>query len=249
MRSGQPHGGGRACGGVGSPFHGAGSREAGGLDRAGGSRADGHWPPVPRLWPGETVVIAASGPSQNEADLQHVQGKARLIVVNRTYELAPWADLLYACDFQWWGENPKAAEFAGLKVTATARELAKRPWLKRVPYEEGAGSSAEVPGLSLDPTRIHTGGNSGYQALNLAVLLGASRILLTGYDMGAGSALHWHEDHRRPLSNPPKSSFPHWRRRFGTTLPDLRRAGVEVINCSRETALECFPRARLEDVI
>lgn len=170
-------------------------------------------------------------------------------MVNRTYQLAPWADLLYACDFQWWDQHPEAAEFAGLKVTATARGLERRPWLKRIPYEPGSGSSHTVGGLSLDPMRIHTGGNGGYQALNLAVLLGASRVLLTGYDMGAGKALHWHEDHRPPLSNPPKSSFPLWRKRFETTLPDLARAGVEVLNCSIETALTCFPRARLEDVI
>lgn len=93
---------------------------------------------------------------------------------------------------------------------------------------------------------IRTGGNSGYQALNLAVLLGASRIILLGYDM-RGS--HWHGDHPKRLANPKESDFAAWRARFATTLPDLARAGVEVLNCSRDTALECFARARLEDVI
>lgn len=246
MHGRRSHRRGGDCGGLGRPFHAAG---AGRTDHDGDGDADRPWPPVPRLWGGEIVVIAASGPSQRASALEHVKGKARLIVVNRTYELAPWADLLYACDFQWWDQNPEAAAFAGLKVTATARGLERRPWLQRVPYETGNGSSHAVPGLSLDPMRIHTGGNGGYQALNLAVLLGASRVLLTGYDMGAGKALHWHADHPKPLSNPPKSSFPLWRKHFETTLPDLRRAGVEVVNCSVETALTCFPRARLEDMI
>ncbi|HCZ48509.1 MAG TPA: hypothetical protein DCZ11_05850, partial [Gammaproteobacteria bacterium] len=55
------------------------------------------------------------------------------------------------------------------------------------------------PGLSASPLRIHQGGNSGYQALNLAVLLGAERVILLGYDMHGG---HWHGRHGGRLNNP-----------------------------------------------
>src|ERR1039458_2314613 len=37
-------------------------------------------------------------------------------------------------------------------------------------------------GLSLDPKQIVTGSNSGYQALNIAVLAGAKTIILIGFD-------------------------------------------------------------------
>ena len=43
--------------------------------------------------------------------------------------------------------------------------------------------SVAQPGLSRTQGVIHQGKNSGYQALNLAYLLGAKRILLLGYDM------------------------------------------------------------------
>lgn len=104
--------------------------------------------------------------------------------------------------------------------------------------------SVPEPGLSLDPLRIHQGGNSGYQALNLAVLLGCARVLLVGYDMKGD---HWHPPHE--AVNPGECEFARWRVNFETTIPDLERAGVEVLNCTPGSALECFPRANLEDCL
>ena len=107
--------------------------------------------------------------------------------------------------------------------------------------------SVDRPGLSSDPSLIHQGGNSGYQALNLAVLLGAARILLLGYDMGGRG--HWHGNHPPGLRNPPESQLSEWAGQFHAAAADLDRLGIECINCSRETALTCFPRARIEDVL
>lgn len=102
-------------------------------------------------------------------------------------------------------------------------------------------------GLELELTgTVRTGKNSGHQALNAAVQRGAARILLLGFDMQGG---HWHGDHPSGLANPTDLMLETWRRNMATTVPDLRRAGVEVVNCSRETALTCFPRARLKDVL
>ena len=105
------------------------------------------------------------------------------------------------------------------------------------------------PGLSSDPTLLHTGGNSGYQAVNLAVLLGAKRILLLGYDMkhGPNGEKHWHEDHS--ANNPPPAQLADWVKIYATMLPDLEKAGVVVVNCTPESALDCFPKAKLEEVL
>lgn len=131
-----------------------------------------------------------------------------------------------------------------MKVTQDANIAATYDDIYRVP-------GVSEPGLSLDPLRIHFGNNSGYQALNLAVLLGAKRILLTGYDMQCGKdgKKHWHGDHPVGFNNPSVGTLKTWCRNFETTLPDLKEAGVEVINCSRETALTCFPRQLLEETL
>lgn len=114
------------------------------------------------------------------------------------------------------------------------------PGVLRVP-------SVDEPGLSLDPLRIHQGGNSGFQALNLAVLLGARRVLLLGFDLGRrGGRRHWHGDHPGDLNNPDETNFAWWRTAFAGAVPDLARAGVAVVNCTPGSALDCFPMAPLE---
>lgn len=200
---------------------------------------------VPRLWPGETVVCLASGPSLTPDDVNAVRGRARVIAINTSINLAPWADVLYACDVRWWKwayrfpkEYPGVHQFAGLKFALTA-ESAKFPGVKVL------GKSG-IDGLSTDPKSIRTGSNSGYQAINVAVLMGAARIVLLGYDMATGhhGKQHWHRDHPMKMVSP----YTQFRRAFDTLAAPLKAAGVEVINCSRETSLKCFPRQALQDV-
>jgi hypothetical protein len=103
-------------------------------------------------------------------------------------------------------------------------------------------------GMSTAAHCIHTGGNSGYAALNLIALWGPLRIILVGYDMQAsGGRLHCHRDHPPALGNPVAGGFVLWRQRFAVAAQDLRRMGIEVVNCSRQTALRCFEQADLED--
>jgi hypothetical protein len=206
----------------------------------------GEWPPVPLLWPGETVVLIAGGPSVTQAQVDYVRGKARVIVVNNAYQLAPWADLLYACDGKWW--DVYQPDFAGLKVTQDAGAQEKHGIL-RVPL---APYPACNSGLSLDPLIIHSGTNGGYQALNLSIhLAGPGKRILLGYDMkrAAKGKRHHHADHPIGMNNPDDYNFDTWREKFATTLPYLRRAQVQVLNCSADSALECFPKAELESVL
>jgi len=46
-------------------------------------------PSVPRLWPGETFVCLASGPSLTQADVDYCRGKARVIAIKDVLHLAP----------------------------------------------------------------------------------------------------------------------------------------------------------------
>ncbi len=106
-------------------------------------------------------------------------------------------------------------------------------------------------GLSFDRSVIHQGSNSGYQAINLACHLGAKRIILLGYDMqfGPEGQTHHHGDHPKGMNNPAEGLFKTWIERFATIVPDLERAGVEIINCTPDSALKCFPMAKLEEVL
>lgn len=89
-------------------------------------------------------------------------------------------------------------------------------------------------------------GNSGAGAMMLAYYAGARRIIMLGYDcQHTGGAKHWHGDHPPKLGNANRPEM--WERGFAKVAHDL--GGVEIINASRVTALSCFPRMALEDVL
>ena len=94
---------------------------------------------------------------------------------------------------------------------------------------------------------IGGGGNSGFQALNLAVRWGAARVVLTGYDY-KDPGNHWFGRHPPNFSDPPQSVMSTWIANMNRAAPEvLKRA--EVINASRDTALECFPRLPLSEAL
>lgn len=109
--------------------------------------------------------------------------------------------------------------------------------------------AVDEPGLSTKPGRIHTGLNSGYQAINLAFMWGAARIILLGYDMQRGPAgeSHHHGDHEGGLPN--LGTMAEWTRRMVELGVDLRARGVEVVNATRRTAITCFERAPIEKAL
>jgi hypothetical protein len=197
---------------------------------------------VPKLWPGATVVCIATGPSLTQADVDLVRGKARVIAVNDAYRLAPWADALYGCDAKWWKWHDGVPSFTGpkwsLEHSAWRGIDVKYPDVQRLRNTGPAG-------LEHDPTGLKSGRNSGYQAVNLAVHYGAARIVLLGYEMQKShGASHFFGEH----PNKQQSPYPMFRQQFQTLVKPLRKIGVEVMNCSRNSALTCFPKADLSDV-
>ncbi len=103
------------------------------------------------------------------------------------------------------------------------------------------------PGLSEKPNTLHTGSNSGYQAINLAFLAGARRILLLGCDMRfANGKSHAHNGH--PHKHP-ESAYTGYARNFASMLPQLKKSGVEVVNCSMASAIGCFTKMLLEQAL
>lgn len=193
---------------------------------------------VPKLWPGETFAILGTGPSLTADVVDHVRGKARVIAINAAHELAPWADVMYAADAAYWKHVKGAPAFTGLKYSL-AREAAQWPDVRVLRI---AGSN----GLELDPTGLKTGDQSGYQAINLAVHLGASRILLLGYDMRVvGNRRHFTTNYPSGGSG----NYTHWMRHFDTLVKPLEQLSIEVVNCTPNSALKVFPFMPLRDAL
>ncbi len=195
------------------------------------------------MWERATVCIVAGGPSLVESDVRAAKARGwKMLGVNDAYRMLPELDALYACDGKFWRAH-HADLPAGLRGKCYTRdsEAAAQYGLHHVPSSNGRG-------LCLDAGRIHEGGNSGYQAMNLAYHAGASRMVLLGFDMrrGKGGRKHWFGDHPAGLNV--ESPYDVWIEKFGPLALDLALNGVEVINASRETALRCFERRPLETV-
>lgn len=96
---------------------------------------------------------------------------------------------------------------------------------------------------------FNPGGNSGAGAILVALLAGAARVVLLGYDcQHTGGRTHWHGDHPPGTAgNAGPQTVRKWPGHFRAVQ---RQAGrVPIINCTRETALDVFPRGELERVL
>jgi len=96
---------------------------------------------------------------------------------------------------------------------------------------------------------IGWGSNSGFQAVNLAIQFGASRIVLVGFDASLQHGVHWHGRHPSPLVNPGQAAVDRWRLLLDQQAPLLDRLGIEVVNASRHSALAAYPRMDLLEAL
>ncbi|MDP2141286.1 MAG: hypothetical protein Q8L20_10790 [Gammaproteobacteria bacterium] len=89
-------------------------------------------------------------------------------------------------------------------------------------------------------------GNSGAGAISLAIARGATRVILLGYDLKHSQGKrHWHGNHPASLAN--AGAIHTWPSQFAQLRRD--NPSIEIINCSRATALTAFPRMTLEEAL
>lgn len=177
-------------------------------------------------WRGQIAIIVGSGPSAFSAPLELFRDRAKFIVVNESWRLAPWADALMACDEAWWDENKGLPEFKGRRFTPSPRTMKKY-------------------GIDLF---CSTGTNSGLRAMYLAERLGANPICLVGFEMHVRKGVHWHEPHKR-LRNPGKAEMKMWLKDTEWAIEHLKRKGIRVINCTPGSALAKCPFIPLVQVM
>ena len=129
------------------------------------------------------------------------------------------------------------AGFSGVSHTINDQDKQKNP---KPEYDLIRHDSCHGIGLSKDKLNYGPpgGGNSGFQAVNLAYQMGAKTILLLGFDM---FGTHFFGKHPNKLVQ--SSPFSEFIKAFETIGNE-----VEIINCSRQTVLNCFPRKRIGDL-
>lgn len=226
----------------------------------GGARHHHTPPPVPvfnKCW--ERIICVASGPSLTAEQGFRISTAGlewKVIAVNNTWQRVPMAHVLYAGDQNWWKHHHMHVreKFEG-ECWTQDRWSAHRYGLCHV-------RAVDEPGLCHDFGLVHSGGNSGYVAVNLAYHFGAREIVLVGYDMQLTYGMtHWHGDHPMGTGTLPEVKWStgagsenigrigDWCDRFRAMAEDLMLANVRVRNASIETALPWFDRCTLEEAL
>lgn len=163
-----------------------------------------------------TFAVLATGPSMSQEVARRVMNRCSVIAVSDAFRLAPWADALASQDKAWWKHNPDAMDFAGRKFCG-------------VPDVQGVERFEGIPSSS----------NSGLLGLHVALKLGATRILLLGYDMHGA---HYFGPHAAPLKNTTPQRFSVFQAQFRRFQP----RGVKILNCTPGSQLQAYPMADLE---
>jgi len=187
------------------------------------------------------IIIIAGGPSLIREDIEYAEKQnVDILGINDAYRICNRLNYLYACDRRWW--NWHWTRVNEIKC----RKFALEDMEGRVGIEQMQNGG--ISGLSFEWPTLRTGKNSGYQAINLAILLGYKKLILLGYDMQQDNGkVHWFGDHEGPLINAGWRKYREWIEFYKGMIKELP-ADIEIINATRKTALTCFPRMKLREL-
>lgn len=139
------------------------------------------------------ALILASGPTAKDFPVGLFRGKCLIITINTAYQLAPFANVYYACDHDWWKHWGESLRWLpGVRASLAVKGEPRYGLVDKYYQHLGRKGFSALGG-------IYDGQNSGYQAIQVAAHMGVKHVFLAGYDMGATGHTHFHGDHPTPL--------------------------------------------------
>lgn len=192
------------------------------------------WEPD-RSFEGVSVVIIGGGPSHAAVDLDILAGHRFIAVNSSCRKVRPVAtedDLIFFHDNSWNENFPQlAADWPGPVVTSNRNTKARLgDAVRRLDME------ALTLALRAFPDDI--GASSGHTAACLAVIMGAARLVLVGFEgQAVGGRTHGHGDYQMDDHGPFRERFlPGW----AGLAPVFARCGVDVVNATPHSAIQEF---------
>ena len=115
----------------------------------------------------------------------------------------------------------------------------------KLPGADGLETLQQIKGVDrVKPNTFASRSNSGVLALDVLRNLGATKIVLLGFDM---HGTHFFGPYKNGCANTSEArrrvhlqQFKQWR---------MRNPNVDVVNATEGSALQCFPTARLDDYL
>lgn len=221
-------------------------------------------PLVDGAWAGQKCFIVGGGPSLKGFDFERLRGRGRVIAINKAFYDVPFADIVFAMDWELLGnirsgkidadyraKNPNGpardyqrafAEFSGVKVWLNLSSYSFPPDVFSVPSAGATGWSKSFR------TGLAHGQNSGYAALNLAIALGANPIYLLGYDCSKGpnGEKNYHDGY--PGSGNPEA-LNTFKACFEAGAKLLPEGGPRIVNLNPNSAIAAFPKIDVDSIL
>lgn len=191
-----------------------------------------------REWEGETAFIVGGGPSVKTQNLDVLRGR-RVIAINTSFRVVPFADFLIFSDARWWKHYySEASQFSGRIVSVAANVASNRLLMVK---------RQRPPGLATAPDTLAVKFTTMTAAINAAAHLGAKRIVLTGADGRiVNGQCHHHGPH--PWKQLP-GCWEKQRQDLASLVAPLKSLGVECLNASPGSALGLWPVVSLESCL
>lgn len=206
------------------------------------------------VWQSQDVYIIGGGPSLRDFDWNLLRG-LNTIGCNDAYTLG--VDICKVCLFgdpKWWeAHKDKLAEFKGdVYNICTRLNNVVPPWVQSI--------KRYAKGIQTDG--IGWNGNTGFAAINLAILLGSPRIYLLGFDM---KRIPLSQEELAKLSDVERQLLANWHPNELDKNPDSvyqkfldwskflkkdweeKYSHIEIINVTDDSALELFPKIRVDE--
>jgi len=227
---------------------------------------------IPRMWDEGDVWIIGGGPSiPREFDIPDTIIKAvvsrraspniytpylaaiydkHVIGINVAYLLGDWIDLVFFGDKGFFLAHQEGlSKFNGLRVSChpTANDI---DWVKFLPRDK-----EHRFGISSNSRMVSWNGNSGAAAISIAAHAGARRIILLGFDMKLNETKdqHWHDVYGRGKARDEKKimkmPFHRHLRAFPEIAKDAKRMGIEILNASPDSKIECFRKVSVKELL
>lgn len=222
------------------------------------------WSPIPRAMNGGRIFIIGGGPSAKGLDWELLRGR-NVLACNAAAFLLPQGIAKWAV----FSDRPFLRSFrtqlrafvdggGTLFNTPTPGKpiREKDHWMLHIQRLNGRKNW----GISEDPNVVRWNKSTGGCAVNIAYLLGATEIVLVGFDMKAqGKAHNWHDAYE-PCYTEGKQGWPsrppvnHYRTAgmilaFDRIAEDLDRLGVRCWSTCEDSALTVFPYQPIEELL
>lgn len=188
---------------------------------------------------GGRVFITASGPSLLETDPEILKNEW-VFCVNETFNRFPWAQYAAACDREpalnlAWKEP--AIWFVTRRFPGKYDKYKKTVFIRTGPPEHFFGDLTKG---------IHVNGTTTLFALQIADWMGFKKIYLLGLDLKEG------KDRTHFYGNKPdfeRLTKKHFGLMTNGFTKAAKKIGHKVVNCSMDSALSCFEKKPLMEVL